>query len=207
MKTLLRTAGAALTGLLVILLVANAYLMLARNDGTAFEPKARAIAAAMFFAAFGAYALSVVISGKGFGVIRDSISVVLLFAAGLVLGANLLTATAYAPVKRTMADLRAIGLAVDAYAIDHLAYPNAKSLDELAQKLQPYMRDMPRVDGWGFPLRYETGGTAQKPAYFIGSPGKHGKWEHSTLAQYSNRKNTSSDEDILFSNGNFVTYR
>src|SRR5438105_3942975 len=51
---------------------------------------------------------------------------------------NLLTAMERSKQRRTMADMRSIATAVEAYAqVNNKHYPDAVSMDQLAQKLSP----------------------------------------------------------------------
>ncbi|MFN7973490.1 MAG: type II secretion system protein GspG [Acidobacteriota bacterium] len=78
--------------------------------------------------------------------------------------------------KRTMANMRAVGGAVDAFKKDTGSLPRAASIDELARALEPkYGSSVPSMDGWGRPIRYEVidDGTY---GYAISSAGKDGTW-------------------------------
>lgn len=120
---------------------------------------------------------------------------------------NLLTATQRAKQKRSMADIRTIAIAVEAYATDHNAYPAVRTIDELVPLLEPtYSKSLPRVDGWGKPFFYEP---AQcNPGcvgYYVASAGKDGSLDR-PLSEYGMEfvANTRADEDIVFANGSFV---
>src|SRR6185295_6742843 len=69
---------------------------------------------------------------------------------------NLLNAIDRGKQKRTLADIRTIGTAIEAYAVDTNVYPLSGDLPALAAVLEPvYIRTLPRKDGWGNPLIYE----------------------------------------------------
>ena len=117
---------------------------------------------------------------------------------------NVAGATVYAPGKRTTSELRNLGVALEARAVDERGYPSATSLDELAPLLEGrYIQHVPRVDGWNRALRYETEGSGADGRYYIGSAGSDGRWEHPRLADYRDLPGPHGD-DIVYSNGGFV---
>lgn len=118
---------------------------------------------------------------------------------------NAAGATSYAPAKRTATELRNLGLALEARAIDAGGYPPRASLDELAPLLEgTYMQAVPRVDGWGRPLRYEASWSGAEQRYFVASSGADGIWRHARLADYAAAVQPDGD-DVVYSNGGFVT--
>jgi type II secretory pathway pseudopilin PulG len=110
--------------------------------------------------------------------------------------------------KRTMANIRAVAMAAEAYATDHNRYPTSRSVRELSRILDPtYSKELPRRDAWRHDLRYElieVGDGSQ--FYFVASPGKDGLWQRTQLTEYAPGGTTSFDADIIFSNGVFVQY-
>jgi hypothetical protein len=59
------------------------------------------------------------------------------------------------PYSRTMADLRSMATAAEAYATDENHYPKASSMRDLGGILSPtYIRRMPEKDGWGNEYEY-----------------------------------------------------
>jgi len=127
---------------------------------------------------------------------------------------NYLTAMERSKQKRTMADIRSLGTALESYAVDNNQYP--KDPAGLTEALVPkYMRTVPRVDGWGHELQYVCVKDATAPqsetcsGYAIGSAGKDGRFEHESLldALTGEEKRTSNfDCDIIYSKGIFVQY-
>lgn len=84
---------------------------------------------------------------------------------------NFLNAIDRGKQKRTMADLRSVGTAIDSFAHDHDAYPTAADIETLRELLEPeYIRAMPTTDGWNHPLSVE----ADPTGYRLSSPGKDG---------------------------------
>jgi type II secretory pathway pseudopilin PulG len=125
---------------------------------------------------------------------------------------NLLTAMQRSKQKRTMADVRSVATAVEAYGTDKGGYPAVGSYDELPPLLSPtYIKQMPKVDGWGKPLRYACTQMEQGRCthYALGSGGKDMTFERNTLAEYvASPPGGTSDFncDIVFADGNFVEY-
>ena len=121
---------------------------------------------------------------------------------------NLLTAMSRSKQKRTMADVRMLGTATEAYQTDKDVYPPANSVDELKPLLTPtYARSLPTLDGWGTPMKYECWPAGQCQTYAFGSAGGDKKWEHESLQEYSSETKTDKfDCDIVYSNNKFVQY-
>jgi len=113
--------------------------------------------------------------------------------------------------KRTMADMRSIAMAWEARASDVHSYavgPPRRHVTttDLARALEPkYIRNLPRVDGWGTEFQFSAGdydAEGRADTYIIRSLG-------------SDRRNDRSDasgptgnfaSDIIYSNGSFVQY-
>src|SRR5215212_4769412 len=116
---------------------------------------------------------------------------------------NLLTAMQRSKQKRTMADVRSLATAVEAYATDHNHYPNATSVEGLGPMLTPtYIRVLPVKDGWGTDLRYEAWSRANElDSYAIASAGKDMHFEQETLQEYAQGATDKFDCDIVYANG------
>ncbi|HYI12682.1 MAG TPA: type II secretion system protein GspG [Thermoanaerobaculia bacterium] len=115
---------------------------------------------------------------------------------------NFLTAAERAKQKRTAADIRTIATALEAYAMAKGSYP-AGNIGDLQGALVPeYTNNLPRLDGWAHELRYEQ----QGERYAIGSAGKDGTFDRSSLLEYTNGTTENHDCDIVFANGTFVQY-
>ena len=122
-----------------------------------------------------------------------------------------ITATAYSPQKRTMADIRAIATALEARQIDEKEYPRARNMDELAKVLEPtYIKHVPRQDGYLNAFRYEAWQIdPHEPGadhFAIGSAGHDWKFDKASLREYDPGAIKSGDGDIVFRDGMFVTY-
>jgi general secretion pathway protein G len=112
---------------------------------------------------------------------------------------NFLNAVDRGKQKRTMADIRSIAVAVEAFAADHeQRYPVADSAAALAEQLAPkYIPVVPAMDGWEHPLQVES--TAER--YVIWSFGKDG-----VGATCEKAVTTAFNDEICLENGQFVRY-
>ena len=116
---------------------------------------------------------------------------------------NLLQAIDRSKQKRTMADLRSVGTAVESYAVDQNFYPRVSTLSIVSGNLEPhvlpYVQRVPVQDGWSQNLRYESDATGS--AYTILSYGKD------TLRSAASAGKTNDfDCDIIFQGGAFVAW-
>jgi Flp pilus assembly protein TadD len=113
--------------------------------------------------------------------------------------------------KRTMADMRTLAMAVEAFATDYNGYPEAGSMEELGRLITPtYIRTLPVKDGWGTEFRYlawkEDPSDEWAQNYRIASAGKERKFEFMDLRRYSKRETHHFDCDIVFGQGEFIQY-
>lgn len=100
--------------------------------------------------------------------------------------------------KRTIADLRAIGTAVESYAVDNKIYPTATTAAELQALIEPvYIKKMPAVDGWGNVFQVDSHVTE----YTIFSHGKDGVGSDCTPGITSR-----FNDEICFVDGQFTRY-
>jgi type II secretory pathway pseudopilin PulG len=128
---------------------------------------------------------------------------------------NFLDAMQKSRQKRTMGDLRQVGLALVSYATDSetLTYPQVGRVEELAPLLVPeHLAAMPAGDGWGHPIRYacwqEDPASAGCDTFRLASPGRDGRLEHEDLRGYSQEAfaPTDYDRDLVFELSGFVQY-
>lgn len=120
---------------------------------------------------------------------------------------NLLDALDKAKRKRTIADVRNLGVALEALAADSGAYPGPTDgwvgIDEIAAALEPtYMVMAPREDGWGHALLYWSDGQS----YWIVSPGKDGVPDRdwAAAALFDGEPSGDYETDVVFTDGRFV---
>ena len=85
---------------------------------------------------------------------------------------NLLNAIDRGKQKRTMADLRSIGTAVESFAVDNNVYPVAATpaASKTIVETGAYMKTMPSADGWQNAFLIDSVTTG----YTLQSPGKLG---------------------------------
>ncbi len=109
--------------------------------------------------------------------------------------------------KRTMADVRTIATACEAFAVDTNRYPGPTQgwvpLETIAGDLQPvYIRLLPSIDGWGNPILYWSDGQS----YAILSTGKDGAADREWTLAEEPTATTAFAADILYANGQFLVY-
>jgi len=204
-KKILRLAAALLlrVGIVVglVFVAIDAYFA----TDTADEMKSRLIAAGVVIVCAIVYYLSIRVAGRRLRPVLDSVIVLGMLGVVVFCVSSIVEATSRSMVKRTMADMRSIGTAVEAYSTDFNTYPQASNMDELAKLLEPvYIKEMPRKDGWRYPFRYEVVGKGKDSSYYIGSSGRGGAWQKAHLAEYTKHQNQSTSDDIVWHNGEFI---
>ncbi len=119
---------------------------------------------------------------------------------------NYLTAMQKGKQKATMADMKALAMAIDAYIVEHKAAPVGKILADIKDQLQPkYIKEMPMKDAWGNDFQYSHGVAAKKAEYAVGSGGKDGVfngWEQAECYMLSAMKDF--EKDLIIANGKFT---
>jgi type II secretion system protein G len=144
---------------------------------------------------------------KGFTIVELLVVVAIIGILAAIAIGNYLNAIARARQKRTMSDIRTIATAWEqrnaekgSYA-PGFTYPTvAVTWDDLSLALTPtFIKTVPKTDGWGRPLEFAYEGRM----YAIRSAGRDGLYEGT---DYELAPTDSPDCDIVYSNGNFVTW-
>jgi len=137
---------------------------------------------------------------KGFTLIELLIVVAIIGIIAAIAIPNLLNAIDRGKQKRTMADIRSVGTAIEEYSIDLNVYPNAgTNYTTLTGVIEPlYIRTAPTTDGWNRALQCSASNTE----YTICSGGKDG----GTCANDAGGAQTSFNASITFANGQFVQW-
>lgn len=102
-------------------------------------------------------------------------------------------------VRATQKQLQTFLDAIGAYLTDYDAPPKADGIEALAAALQPtYIRELPRVDAWGTPFKYEVDGKG----YRVVSAGADKKFDPSTWE--TEARTSDFNADAVVANGKFV---
>jgi len=135
---------------------------------------------------------------KGFTLIELLIVVAIIGIIAAIAIPNLLNAIDRGKQKRTMADMRSVGTAVESYAVDNNVYPVATDAPTLAGLVAPiYIKTMPQADGWAHALQV----TSATTDYTLYSQGKDGSGSTCTAGTTA-----SFNDEICFINGQFQRY-
>jgi type II secretion system protein G len=138
-------------------------------------------------------------TAKGFTLIELLIVVAIIGIIAAIAIPNLLNAIDRGKQKRTMADMRSIGTAVESYAVDNNVYPVATDAPTLQTLVQPiYIKSMPLADGWSNNFQVASVTTQ----YTISSNGKDG----ASGGCVAGTLTTLFAQDICFVNGQFIQY-
>ena len=136
---------------------------------------------------------------KGFTLIELLIVVAIIGIIAAIAIPNLLNAIDRGKQKRTMADLRSIGTAVESYSIDNNVYPVASAMNTLETFVEPvYIRTAPLADGWTRSFQV----SAVIGEYTVCSGGKDG----GTCTTDGAGATGSFNSSITFANGQFVQW-
>jgi general secretion pathway protein G len=135
---------------------------------------------------------------KGFTLIELLIVVAIIGIIAAIAIPNLLNAVDKGKQKRTMSDLRAIGSAIEVYAIENATYPTAANTAAMKALIDPvYINLMPSEDGWLNPIQVDS----SPSGYTIYSPGKDNIGSSCAPGTTSN-----FNDDICFVNGQFQRF-
>ena len=136
---------------------------------------------------------------KGFTLIELLNVVAIIGIIAAIAIPNLLNAIDRGKQKRTMADLRSVGTAVESYAVDNNVYPVSVLNTTLQTIIQTgaYMKNMPLADGWNHAFVVDSATTG----YTIYSTGKDG-----TGTDCAGVTTQTFNDQICFQNGQFIRY-
>ena len=137
---------------------------------------------------------------KGFTLIELLIVVAIIGIIAAIAIPNLLNAIDRGKQKRTMADMRSVGTAVESYAVDYNVYPVAANIGALSPLLTAgaYIKTMPMKDGWQNDFLVDSVTTG----YTLQSIGKLAVNDGCTTGTLT----TLFSSDICFQNGQFIQY-
>jgi len=138
-------------------------------------------------------------NSKGFTLIELLMVVAIIGIIAAIAIPNLLNAIDRGKQKRTMADMRSIGTAVESYAIDSNIYPVGGTMAAVQTSLEPlYIKVLPTLDGWQGTMDYDSAAGAE---YTVESYGKGSTNDADSLGATQ-----LFSADILFANGQFVQW-
>ena len=139
---------------------------------------------------------------RGFTLIELLIVVAIIGIIAALAIPSMLNAIDRGRQKRTMADIRAIATAIEAYSVDLSYYPsNVTSLTPVSGSLQThvvplYLATLPGVDGWGRDIFFQS--DAGGSEFTLRSYGKEG------APSASLGETHEFDCDIIFQAGRFI---
>ncbi len=106
--------------------------------------------------------------------------------------------------RRAMADIRAIGNALEAYIMDHTKLPRGNSLMELAYNpdfVPFYIKAVPYIDPWGKEYSYKTSLDGEHGTYWIACSGSDDVFNG---YGQEGRPELQPGMDIVFVDGDFI---
>jgi len=138
-------------------------------------------------------------TSSGFTLIELLIVVAIIGIVTAVAIPNLMNAIDRSRQSATMADMKAIGGALERYSIDHNQYPNVSDVSDLREHLEPeYIKRVPLEDGWNRQFVLELRGDGR--AYTLRSKGRDGQAQSEPPAG----RTKSTNADIIYAEGVFL---
>jgi type II secretion system protein G len=151
-------------------------------------------------------------NSAGFTLIELLIVIAIIGILAAIAIPNLLNAVQRGKQKRTMADIKALAVAIEAYHVDNSGYPSAAcasglftnsgsflATDSFTNLSPTYIAAPPVRDGWGGFMLYNV--DASGVNYNVRSLGRDGAATSIVCGTTSN-----FNQDILFSNGVFLQW-
>ena len=137
---------------------------------------------------------------KGFTLIELLIVVAIIGIIAAIAIPNLLNAIDRGKQKRTMADIRSIGTAVESYAVDNNFYPRNQSTIPSAFISPIYIKTVPATDGWSnsWVFASDTNGSEYTVTSIAKDATAEGSPAGGTTADF--------DCDIIFAGGQFFQW-
>jgi len=137
-------------------------------------------------------------SEDGFSLVELMVTLVVIAVLTTIMVPNMLVALHRGKQKRTMADIRTVGTAIESYMIDMSFYPTAANMAALTPLVKPtFIGRVPDLDGWGRVFTVDATSTS----YTVGSGGRDGGG-----LTYIGGPTTSIDDAIIFSDGHFAQW-
>lgn len=134
----------------------------------------------------------------GFTLIELLVTLVIVAIVSAIAVVSLINALDKAKQRATMADMRTISSAIEAYLTDHAFPPVAGTAQQLIETLESsHSRSLPHRDHWGYDYTYAADVTG---AYTLESHGKDG----TPGAKITQATRFDFELDIVLANGKFV---